>query len=224
MIPRFIYRGDADPYKTRRLKEVWPGGIYSGILTNLSNGGNGLEIFNSPLVETINRHIVDGWQLTHYLSFSSSRDIALSFAAGPSKLELYPATDKKWDAALITLDTQKVTSTEELEKGVFKCQFMKINPIESSWLTLLERVSRIVSNKDQAGTLSTIMLIDATTYLKSIGTRSRAKAIANAEKDAEWLVLPLDRPDELSSELTSVLYDGCISKFEPLLFKYPRGN
>ena len=84
MIPQLLYRGDGDTQKERSLRTNHPSSAYGGLLTNLSNGGSGRDIFSSPLISTVNRHVNEGWEKTHYLSFSEERTRALAFASGKS--------------------------------------------------------------------------------------------------------------------------------------------
>ena len=65
-IPKYLFRGDADPLNKRKLKETFKSGL---LLTNLCNGGNGREIFNDSLESLVNKHIAVGWEKTHFLSF-----------------------------------------------------------------------------------------------------------------------------------------------------------
>src|SRR5437764_15229151 len=69
MVPRFLFRGDADPHEERKLRSVYPDSFHGFLLTNLSNGGSGREIFTGPLVAAANRHVGVGWPKTHFLSF-----------------------------------------------------------------------------------------------------------------------------------------------------------
>ncbi len=63
-IPEFLYRGDSDPKRERRLHELYnpdKNGGYSssGLLTtNLNNSGNGKEIFDTPFHELVQQHVM----------------------------------------------------------------------------------------------------------------------------------------------------------------------
>ncbi len=72
MKPRYFYRGDSDPNNERQLQSVYPLGSHGYLLSNLSNGGSGREIFITPLVEAVTHHVGVGWLKTHFLSFTES--------------------------------------------------------------------------------------------------------------------------------------------------------
>jgi hypothetical protein len=110
MVPRFLFRGDADSREERKLRSVYPGNFHGFLLTNLSNEGSGREIFTGPLVAAVNRHVGVGWPKTHFLSFSASRDRAVAFAAGREQYRLVPTDAERWDSAVITLDTARFTT------------------------------------------------------------------------------------------------------------------
>jgi hypothetical protein len=63
-----------------------------------------------------------------------------------------------------------------------------------------------------------LVLFDVATMLRSAkeaGVGSFAEAIQNAERDAEWLLLPADPfSGQAGAELTSLLDDSCISRRE----------
>ena len=71
IVPQLLYRGDGDPLKERSLRTVYPGSVYGGLLTNLSNGGSGRDIFSSPLISTVNRHVDEGWEKRTFCRFLS---------------------------------------------------------------------------------------------------------------------------------------------------------
>ncbi|MEC4678298.1 MAG: hypothetical protein VST69_06040 [Nitrospirota bacterium] len=214
MLPEFIYRGDSDPETKRKLKTQYPGSAYCGLLTNLSNRGSGREIFSEPLVSTVNRHVDEGWSKTHYLSFSESEVRAKVFAEGKSGKKLKLVDKGHWDAALIRLDTQKFSKIKELEVGVFCCSYPGNSVEGGDNLTLEERIMRQQSNVHCAGQPSSILLINVISFLsaqfKATG-ENFSKALKNARKDSEWLVLPLGPATDIPGELTSKLDDGCLN-------------
>lgn len=69
MIPRFLFRGDADCEGKRQLRSANPNSFNGFLLTNLSNQGSGREIFTAPLVEAVNRMFT---QAGRKLTFSRS--------------------------------------------------------------------------------------------------------------------------------------------------------
>ncbi len=64
---------------------------------------------------------------------------------------------------------------------------------------------------DKAGVKAvSILLVDVVSFLAAQANPSLAVALKNAERDEEWLVLPLDPAPEIPGELTSALNDGCL--------------
>lgn len=221
MIPKLLYRGDADSQKKRGLRSCYPGSSYSCLRTNLCNGGSGQAIFSLPLVSTVTNHVAVGWDKTHYLSFSESRDKALEFASGRSSKRLEPVDGSPWDAALMTLDTDLFTSCAEVTNGVYRCTYSGKNIFGSSQLSIAENVARQLNNAPHAGCSVEILVIDVVSFLRTSPNPSRhvvPNAIANAERDSEWLVLPINLSEGVAGEFTGLLDDACIVGFERFRF------
>lgn len=219
MIPPVLYRGDADPSGVRQLRTIFPGSRYGGLLTNLSNSGDGLAFVKESLPELIKRHVSPGWRATHFLSFSEHRTRALAFAAGSPSRQLLPASETNWNALLIGLDTARFIRCERVGHGLYYCTFTRRvdGPLPSR--SIPEWFARYCDKSNPAPVQ--VLLIDATTYfsasLKS-GAQSFQPALANSQRDAEWLVLPLNAAPEIPGERTSVLDDGCIAWVEHFQF------
>ena len=63
--------------------------------------------------------------------------------------------------------------------------------------------------------VATVLVIDTAAVLRAQSKyHDYAQAIANAERDGEWLVLPFDTPERIPGELTALLDDGCIERVE----------
>jgi len=203
-IAYLLYRGDSDPGGIRHLNAVRPVASRGYLLSNLSNSGSGNEIFIQTLISSINRHVHLGWKKTHFLSFSTSRDRAMTYASGEEKHELYPAYDEPWDAALMTLSTFSFQEIKR-EEGIYYCVY------ESS--------QRILGEKIQ------VLLIDVVAFIKnqiSLGVPNLGEALRKSTTDAEWLILPLNPGENnASTELTSKLDATCISNFECFRFQEP---
>lgn len=222
MIPRFFFRGDADSRDERKLRSVYPGGFRGFLLTNLSNEGSGREIFTAPLVAGVNRHVGAGWPKTHFLSFSSSRDRAIAFVAGPEKHRLVPANPERWDSAVVTLDTTRFTASLELETGLYRCTYPGRVPVLFDSRLTGDTIARFVANAPEQGRPIHILLIDVASYLRQQISGGRAgleDTLGKATRDSEWLILPLDPCDGAPGELTAALDDGCISTFERFKFE-----
>lgn len=203
-MPRYLYRGDSDPCNHRQLREVYPFGSRGYVLSNLSNGGSGQEIFNSSLVEAVNRHVHLGWSKTHFLSFSESHARAMTFAAGPEGHTLNLTYEELWDGAVITIDTRLFSSWQEVEPGIYRCTY---------------HGRMMIPEKNH---LVQVLLIDVVSYLQhqiDTGYIGLNDALEKATQDSEWLILPLDPSYGVPGELTSKLDDGCISDFERYRFE-----
>lgn len=169
-------------------------------MTNLSHGGNGQKIFREPLIELVNKHVSTGWGKTHFLSFTTEKEIAFFYAAGES---FYHRThsDDNWNFAIFTLDTSRFIpdSIEQVDTGIYKAKYY---PACREFLPFY-----------------TIVLIDVSTCLKNVRNTANntTEAISNAERDKEWLIFPATAMRN-SHEFTSKLDTGCIVEKEVYLF------
>ena len=192
MLPKFLFRGDRDEKKSRRLKETINSGI---LLTNLCNGGNGKEIFTNTLVELINRHINIGWDKTHFLSFSTDEQVAFSYASHGEQYEELFDYQEDWLFAVLTFDTTLITpdSLQEISTGIYSAYF---TPICYEFLPKYK-----------------IILIDVISHLQNISNNKNddlSTTIKKAERDKEWLILPAN-PFGNNGEYTAKFDSYCIS-------------
>ena len=199
ILPKYLYRGDRDSLNTRKLKNTVGSGL---LLTNLCSGGDGKKIFNQTLAASINTHVSIGWDKTHFLSFSEDEERALYYATGNFNdyEEVYDLKGA-WDFVLLTFDTGRLTdaSIEEVKSGLYKANF-------------------IPSCKEFQPSFPTY-LIDVSKHLKSLSAHTAIdlrKAIANAEQDKEWLVLPAFPFG--NGEFSSKLDTNCISDLRVYAF------
>lgn len=173
MIPKNLYRGDSDKDGDRLLKSQLRHRL---LFTNLISRGNGSVIFNKPLIELVKNHINPGWSKTHFLSFTESIDKALKFGSHEFSRECYPKIDydnDSWDFALLVLNTGRLSNLRLIEKGVYEC-FYKHSLIEF-----------------QDG--CKILLVNTVEYLKANMELDVDAQLKNAQRDEEWLVLPLNK-------------------------------
>ncbi len=183
---------------------MYPFGSRGYILSNLSNRGTGREIFTTPLVEAVDRHVDVGWPKTHFLSFSESRDRAMIFAAGLEGHRLIPTQEEPWDTSIVSLDTDLFNSCQQVEPGVYRCTY--------DGQMGLKAQRRPVH----------VLLIDVVSYLRyyiCTGHAGLNDALEKATRDSEWLILPLDPSEGAPGELTAMLDDGCIADFERYKFE-----
>lgn len=191
-----LYRGDGDYRGDRDLKRLFQQGL---VATNLVNGGFGREIFETPLRDSIKKHVNYKWTKTHFLSFSEDVDRAFTFGIGQTnpgmKYENYYEEDNLWDFLVITLDCKTLLSVTEIADGVFSAHF------EPSFLQFKPKYN--------------LVLIDVVKALrsKSPSNDEDRSALANAEKDKEWLILPALAKDfgnsiEFRGLLDCVVFSG----------------
>lgn len=190
MIPKYLYRGDSDLSNKRKLRELFRSDL---LLTNLSSGGNGREIFDLPITQSISRHVGIGWDKTHFLSFSSDENIAIQY--GSNNKPYYDIFDETeyWDFAVFTLDSELLVPNNiiQLETGVYSAQY---TPANNEFLPFYS-----------------IIIIDVVAHLKSINSNSIKNALYKAERDKEWLILPTARFGT-TGEFTSKFDMACISE------------
>lgn len=198
-LPELLYRGDNDNKKERSLRETINKTV---LLTNLSCGGNGQEIFQNSLESLINKHVATGWKKTHFLSFTSDKEKAFYYGCGGAKKEYYQTfSSDNWDFVLLALATSLFfkNSVIQIGRGAYKASYI---PLSREFLPLY-----------------TIVLIDVKTYLKEYKNyyNNFSESIYNAERDKEWLIYPTT-PMLNNSEFTSKLDMGCISEKETYRF------
>ena len=121
LLPKILYRGDADSNKMRNLKSFCLTGF---LCTNLSNRGSGCEIFSTPFLNLIARHVEPGWPTTHFLSFTENYNTATKYASGKSNLKLLRASESQWDSVVLHLDTSKFTSFSMIYTGIYLCKYL----------------------------------------------------------------------------------------------------
>ncbi|MDD5266549.1 MAG: hypothetical protein PHO08_05390 [Methylococcales bacterium] len=222
-LQKFLYRGDSDPYGTRRLKETWNAERF--LMSNLSKGGNPYDIFNYELLSSIDKHIDDGWQHTHFLSFSADYDVAVKYLSGASNRDFEKINGDHWDAVIFEIDTSHLLSLKCLECGIYIGKY-RAYLYRTTSSDQIENILSDVKNHGNSNRerIVSIMLVDTVTYIRSkISTNSNlGKAMSKANRDKEWLILPLDEAlDEgkPSGGLTSKMDGGCISNWEGFRFK-----
>jgi hypothetical protein len=200
-VPFELYRGDADKYGTRKLKDTIH---FFQLQTNLINSGQGRKIHEEPLQELIKKHVGIGWQQTHFLSFSSICSTAFGYGCGNMDMKVTDQEDyysesfedtREYDFALITFHTDKV-KWREIEPGVY----------EGLFAPSLKMFSRITDNYRA-------ILIDVVTVLTRANSDEDTMALANATRDKEWLLLPathiLLNSDQV--EYSAIFDAACIS-------------
>lgn len=199
LLPKFLYRGDADPENKRKLKETYKSGL---LFTNLCNSGNGREIFGNTLENLINKHIAVGWDKTHFLSFSTNEQTAFLYGGnGREHSEVYDDLEP-WDFTVLTFDTSLLIpdSIKQIADGIYKAEFF---PSHKEFLPSYK-----------------LVLIDTLSHLISISNRRSLDfsiAIKKARIDNEWLILPAS-PFGFNGEFTAKFDTACLT--EKRIFRY----
>jgi hypothetical protein len=202
ILPEKLYRGDNDKKNERMLRAS---SHFNQFQTNLINGGVGRKIFNEPLVELMNKHILSKFPCSHFLSFTDNKLAAFRYGlnlmqADEETVDLccyqYMEDDRLWDFALLTIETSYLDIKNNPFPGVYECWYRP---------TLLEFASYGYYR---------IFLIDAKTSLKHAGPNVFETALEYSSYDNEWLVLPAMPKVFLEGkiEYSAILDGGCFSQ------------
>lgn len=204
MIPGKIFRGDGDPKDIRNLRYSSCRGQYH---TNLIKGGIGQKIFSEPLMDLVNAHILSRFEISHFLSFTESKNSAMRYGLNlmsddENVIEAcsipYYENNCKWDFALLTLNTDLLTLNKEHYPGVY----------ELSYTPQLLEFSRLG--------LYNVIIIDVRKALGEMNSESFRTALEYSKYDNEWLVLPatIKEFNGGKSEFSGILDGGCFESPE----------
>lgn len=189
-------------------------------MTNLASGGVGREIFSTPLVDSIRRHVDIGWEKTHFLSFSETYSTAERFAGATDKRRLVMTEQSDWDAAIIVIDTKCFKVDEVCDSGLYRCHYELIpkNHCKHDLSDLLaHQIPRQIASIYRHNRPVPILLIDLVSYLngqKAKGVCRIEESLSKASNDSEWLILPVESVPKIPDEYTAALDISCVSKFE----------
>lgn len=169
-----LYRGDRRGNVT---KPEWH--RREGLFTKLINGGNPAYITEAGLFETIRIHIAPQTpqesaiqSTSSFLSFSSSRERASYFASYGNPNGLIPCAEDSATRYLFTLNIS--SSRPGNESGVYV-------------------LSYVGCEFQTGGREHKLLLLDAVTFLRGHLQKAKSKnALENAQRDLEWLVMPID--------------------------------
>lgn len=202
ILPKELYRGDADPEYKRHLRAT---SHFNQFQTNLISGGVGKKIFTDPLLKLTNDHILSKFPASHFLSFTEDKIAAFRYGlnlkeADEQVIDLccsqYLDGDKNWDFVLLTIDTSYLTIKYSPYPGVYECWYQP---------TLIE-FTRVGFYR--------VFLIDAFTALQKADPTGFRTASEYSNYDKEWLVLPA-MPKLFQAgqvEYSAVLDGGCFSQ------------
>jgi hypothetical protein len=166
--------------------------------------------------------------MTHFLSFSSDRVVAESFARGRTggQLVALPDDEEHWNTSLFTFDTQRLHTVQPVSPGVFAALFSHQPQAFATALAFEEALGLSIQDQNYRGHDIPVVLIDSMAALEAVEPKTSAvnDAIEKAKWDREWLVLPADPfSDSLSGrvELTALLDASCISRKEKFRSEAP---
>lgn len=202
ILPRRLYRGDADRDNIRMLRAT---SHFNNYQTNLINGGIGKRIFNEALMELTNKHILSKFSSSHFLSFTDNKLAAFRYGLNLAEVNQtavdlccnqYLEDDKKWDFVLLTIETNYLKIQSNPFPGVYECWYQP----------MLKEYA--------AHGYYRIFLIDAITALENADPVGFNTALEYSNYDHEWLVLPA-MPKEFQGgkfEYSAILDGGCFSR------------
>ena len=121
--------------------------------------------------------------------------------------------------SLFTFESARLTALEQAAAGVYIGTFSHRPPTDLALPAFsMGAIARELAEHGRTGTDVRIIILDAVTVLgdaQSRGAGDFRDAIANADRDHEWLLLPADPFSSAGGmELTAVLDDSCISRRE----------
>jgi|GEM_PF-1583394 len=216
-LPKLLYRGDSDPARKRGLHATWD---RSCLLTNLASGGSGKDLFNAPLIESVNKHVAIGWDKTHFLSFSASPERAKCFAAGDPPRDLVPVPNDSpdWETVVYWSDTSVFQNIRELEPAIYAAIFPGYLPRNVGQVpNVLMDIARAYEIQGREGSAVRVILINVAKYIEgkiATGVEGLHRALTFAEGDQEWLLLPIDpfigNQGEVTGEFTARVDKGFI--------------
>ena len=218
--PERLFRGDRDADASRQVREVWQTGY---LRTNLVDGN---AIWSRPFVDLVRQHVEPGWRTTHFLSFSEDRARAEDFARGKGgaagTLEALPDDAAHWDTAVFTLDTSRFIeeATRQVRPGIWLTAFEE-RPFQHSG-GFFQRLAAVIALQNRGGAPVRVLLINVVSALGADASfaGNHAGAIAKAQHDREWLVLPIDPFPDDPSQFTCVLSGSCLSSREKFLIHF----
>lgn len=176
--PSVLYRGDQATRYNRKNGTSLMVDKYKayGLHTNLMCGGNPLEVSRDGIAPTVTKHI-NGWDKSHYLSFSEDQATAEAFAGGMTRRQLVHPQGASWEAAIFSFDVSQMTWTRMIDHVYFGEKFVPTAP------------------QYFPGGITRLALIDCVSLLRTqiqIGKSNAMHELSLAHHDKEWLIIPLD--------------------------------
>ncbi len=169
-----LYRGDRRGNIT---KPEWH--RKEGLFTKLINGGNPAYISEAGLFEAIRIHIDPQTPQETAIQSTSS---FLSFSSSKKKAQYFAASGHSGN--LISCDEDSAT------RYLFTLNISSLQPGSDSGVFVLEFQTGRSEHK--------LLLLDAVTFLETHPRTAKSEnALKNAQRDLEWLVMPIDYIENL---------------------------
>lgn len=194
-----LYRGDCDSQNIRKLRHSLMAS--DGLFTNLINSGNPFALNNTPLVKSIQQHVVPGWNTSHFLSFSKDKKIAEFFSgAVAGSLSENPSNFSNWTTVVVEVNLATMTHKANLAPGIDHYEFNEValnhglfplNPMRQVALDAAIKNRRSINWP----TIRNILTIDVyrhLSHLQSNGVNVHPLALTYSYNDQEVLILPID--------------------------------
>lgn len=189
-------------------------GLYrtDGIITKLTSNFAPAFVANPGLMEASRAHIAPGTDLerryaetSSFLSFSTSRDIALTYAAGRRRDRLAACAPYDEDVVVFSVNIAdaRPAGSEGVHLLTYRCDYTLAQPPGPDPVDLLTAAAVSCEFCEQHGIVGahhdhTLLLVDASKFLRSHRHHERFRdAVTNAQRDHEWLVSPLDYVERL---------------------------
>jgi hypothetical protein len=197
MIPKQLYRGDKRGNST--LPEKYR---TEGLLTKFINGGNSAYIAKVGLAESIRVHVAPTDSVerilqskSSFLSFSSDRDQALYYASEGNSSNVIQCHDYAEKRYLFTIDTSECIPTDD--PGIYSleytCNQELIQPNALTPDDLIVAKSVHCEFCKEGKQTHRLLLLDVVAFLSRHPHSAKSNsAIGNAQRDSEWLILPVD--------------------------------
>lgn len=192
-----LYRGDEAGNST--LPNLYR---TEGLHTKLINGGNPAYVSTVGLAESIRVHVSPNSSVeriltskSSFLSFSSDRKIAAFYSSHGRPDDLVPVDGYGETRYIFALDVGELKGTAD--EGVFlseyDCDYSLVTPNTPTLNGLIGAVGVRCGICADGKKKHRLLIIDVVSYISSQPTYANyTDAMRNADRDSEWLVLPVD--------------------------------
>ncbi|SFD85681.1 hypothetical protein [Thermophagus xiamenensis] len=165
-----------------------------GLLSKQINGGDPL-FFNYGWTKQIKNHI-EGvqniFETTSFLSFSENEKLVRNYyLKGNKEKEVESSSFDEAEAYIFSANFEK-KQLQEIYDGIYffeyKCNYQRFKEYLSfkSAYVGCETCNKIPNYKHR------LLIINAVTFLSKLNNKNFNDALKNAQRDAEWLLMPID--------------------------------